>query len=106
MTEVERIVGLESVYFVTHDVDLALTYADRIVLLRDGSIVADGPPLDVIRDRDRWVACNLRVTSLMEANAEWEAQTGRFLSAHELARLLVGLDSERGSSPNGGRDLS
>jgi energy-coupling factor transport system ATP-binding protein len=106
MTEVERIVGLESVYFVTHDVDLALTYADRIVLLRDGSIVADGPPLDVIRDRDRWVACNLRVTSLMEANAEWEAQTGRFLSAHELARFLVGLDSERGSSPNGGRDLS
>ena len=45
MTEVERIAGLESVYFVTHDADLALTYADRILLLREGRIVADGSPL-------------------------------------------------------------
>ena len=36
--------GLESLYFVTHDVDLALTHADRILLFRDGRIVADGPP--------------------------------------------------------------
>ena len=68
MAEVERIAGLESVYFVTHDVDLALTYADRI-LLRDGTIVADGAPLEVIGDRDRWESCNLRFTSLVEANA-------------------------------------
>ena len=44
MTEVDRIAGLESVYFVTHDVDLALTYADRILLLREGTVVADGAP--------------------------------------------------------------
>jgi energy-coupling factor transporter ATP-binding protein EcfA2 len=107
MTEVERIVGLESVYFVTHDVDLALTYADRIVLLRDGQIVADGAPLDVIRDRDRWVACNLRVTSLMDANAAWEAHTGRFLGAQELARQLVEHErTERGRQLHGGREHS
>jgi energy-coupling factor transporter ATP-binding protein EcfA2 len=107
MTEVERIVGLESVYFVTHDVDLALTYADRIVLLRDGTIVADGAPLDVIRDRDRWVACNLRVTSLMDANAAWEAHTGRFLGAQQLARILVEQDGiERGRQLHGGRELT
>jgi energy-coupling factor transport system ATP-binding protein len=96
MTEVERIAGLESVYFVTHDVDLALTYADRILLLRDGTIVADGAPLDVIRDRDRWVACNLRVTSLMEANAHYAGRTGRFMGAEELAALVAELDHLQG----------
>ncbi len=105
MTEVERIDGLESVYFVTHDVDLALTYADRILLLRDGSIVADGAPLDVIRDRDRWVACNLRVTSLMDANAEWADRTGRFMGGEELASFVARLDPiERGVEHHGGRD--
>lgn len=107
MTEVKRIAGLESVYFVTHDVDLALTYADRILLLRDGSIVADGAPLDVIRDRDRWVACNLRVTSLMDANARWADRTGRFLGGEELASVVAGLDPrERGSDQHGGEEPS
>jgi energy-coupling factor transporter ATP-binding protein EcfA2 len=94
MREVERIEGLESVYFVTHDADLALVHADRILLMREGRIVADGPPLDVIADRDRWTACNLRYTSLMEANAEWGGQTGAFLAADELA-MWIAARSER-----------
>jgi energy-coupling factor transport system ATP-binding protein len=98
MTEVERIAGLESVYFVTHDVDLALTYADRILLLREGRIVADGPPLEVIADRDRWVACNLRVTSLMEANAALAPRTKRFLGPEALAHVVI---AERGVIPGG-----
>jgi energy-coupling factor transport system ATP-binding protein len=99
MTEVRRIAGLESVYFVTHDVDLALTYADRIILLREGSVIADGPPLDVIADRDRWISCNLAYTSLMEANATWGRRTGRFLSGAELAAVVAGAESgARGST--------
>lgn len=34
---------------VTHDLNLAATYATRIVLLRAGRIIADGPPADVFR---------------------------------------------------------
>jgi energy-coupling factor transporter ATP-binding protein EcfA2 len=89
MREVERIDGLESVYIVTHDVDLALIHADRILLMRDGRIVADGAPLEMIADRDRWTACNLRYTSLMEANARVGNQTGRFLAPEELATWIV-----------------
>jgi energy-coupling factor transport system ATP-binding protein len=96
MTEVGRIDGLESVYFVTHDADLALAHADRILLMRDGRIVADGAPLDVIADRDRWADCNLRYTSLMKANARWGSATGRFMPADELARWIVGQDLEGG----------
>jgi energy-coupling factor transport system ATP-binding protein len=90
MTEVERIAGLESVYFVTHDADLALTYADRILLLREGRIVADGSPLEVIADRALWLSCNLRFTSLMEANARWGGQTGRFMGTEQLADWVAG----------------
>ena len=89
MREVATIEGLESVYFVTHDADLALVHADRILLMRDGRIVADGPPLDVIADQERWIACNLRFTSLMEANAEWGSQTGAFLAADQLANWIA-----------------
>jgi energy-coupling factor transport system ATP-binding protein len=87
--EVLAIPGLESVYLVTHDVDLALTHADRILLFRDGRIVADGPPLEVIEDSDRWISCNLRPTSLMAANARWGDREQGFLDAETLARQVV-----------------
>jgi energy-coupling factor transport system ATP-binding protein len=100
MREVQRIAGLESVYFVTHDVDLALIHADRILLLRDGRIVADGPPLEVIANRQRWTSCNLRYTSLMEANAQWAATSGRFLDAASLAAHVA--TGEGSTGPTGG----
>ena len=90
MHELLAIPGLQSVYFVTHDVDLALAHADRILLFRGGEIVADGPPADVIEDEDRWTSCNLRVTSLMRANTAQRGATGRFLGAEELAAWIRG----------------
>jgi energy-coupling factor transport system ATP-binding protein len=87
--EVTAIPGLESIYLITHDVDLALTHADRILLMRDGELVADGPPTDVIADEDRWIACNLRPTSLLRANAQWGEEPGRLLDSETLARRIV-----------------
>jgi energy-coupling factor transport system ATP-binding protein len=52
MAELLAIPDLESVYLVTHDVDLALAHADRILLFRDGEIVADASPSDVIEDEE------------------------------------------------------
>ena len=89
MGEVAAIPGLESLYLVTHDVDLALTHADRILLFRDGQVVADGPPTAVIADEERWIACNLRPTSLLRANAHWRQANGRLLDAEALARRIV-----------------
>jgi energy-coupling factor transporter ATP-binding protein EcfA2 len=93
MREVLAIPGLESVYFITHDVDLALTHADRILLFRDGRIVADGSPKEVIVDEARWRSCNLTETSLMQANARWDGRDGRFLDAESLALRIA--QSER-----------
>jgi energy-coupling factor transport system ATP-binding protein len=89
LRQVLAIEGLESVYLITHDVDLALTHADRILLFRDGRIVADGPPREVITDTNRWIGCNLRPTSLMAANARWGDREQGFLDAETLSRRIV-----------------
>ena len=94
MREVTAIPGLQSLYFITHDVDLALTHADRILLFREGRVVADGSPMEVIADTARWRACNLRVTSLMEANARYGSAAGRFLDAETLARRVFAQGSD------------
>jgi energy-coupling factor transport system ATP-binding protein len=94
MREVLAIPGLQSLYLVTHDVDLALTHADRILLFREGRVVADGPPNEVIADAARWGACNLRSTSLMRANIEWGTAEGGFLDARTLARRIVAHDHD------------
>ena len=89
LAEVATIPNLESLYLITHDVDLALTHADRILLLRDGVVVADGPPSAVITDEENWIACNLRLTSLLRANARWRPSQGRLLDAEALAQQIV-----------------
>src|SRR6185369_17715499 len=90
MAQVRAIPGIESLYIVTHDVDLALTHADRILLFREGRVVADGPPGHIVEDEERWVSCNLRPTSLMRANTRWRSRDDRFLGAEDLARWLIG----------------
>src|SRR5438876_1672497 len=89
LAEVTAIPALESLYLITHDVDLALTHADRILLMRDGVVVADGPPSAVITDEENWIACNLRLTSLLRADARWRPSQGRLLDAEALAQQIV-----------------
>jgi energy-coupling factor transport system ATP-binding protein len=96
LAEVTAIPGLESLYLITHDVDLALTHADRILLMRDGELVADGPPSDVIADEERWIASNLRPTSLLRANAQWRQGSGRLLDSEQLAKRIVAQERTAG----------
>jgi energy-coupling factor transport system ATP-binding protein len=105
MREVLAIPGLESIYFITHDVDLALTHADRILLFRDGRIVADGPPKEVILDEARWRDCNLTPTSLMQANARWGGRDGRFLDAESLALRIVASEQADSAGAEGGSSV-
>lgn len=75
----------DSVVFITHDLDLALIYATRIILLSGGRIAADGPPEEVLIDRDLLEACRIVPTSLLEENIKRLDRTSRFLRAEELA---------------------
>jgi energy-coupling factor transport system ATP-binding protein len=79
--------GFEAVLFITHDVDLAVIYASRVVLMADGIILADGAPPAVLGDRPLLEHCRLVPTSLLEANLARLPQTGRFLRAEALAHI-------------------
>ncbi len=57
--------ALDALLFITHDLDLALRYTQRVLLLKEGNLVADGPPLQVLSDTKLLDACNLRPTSLL-----------------------------------------
>lgn len=74
--------------FITHDVDLAVTYANRVLLFGDKHIVADGKPQDVLKDTDLLQKYRVRPTSLLHLNLELLLKTGRFLSAESLAAYV------------------
>lgn len=105
LDEVQAIMGLESTFLITHDVDLALTRADRILVLRDGRVVADGPPAEVIRNEEEWRACNLHRTSLMRANMAWRPGGERFLNATSLARSIIAQERAAPAATEGGSNI-
>lgn len=77
----------EAVLFITHDLDLAITFASRVILLADGRLAADGPPEEVLQDRALLERCGIVVTSLLEENTRLLSKTGRFMRAEELAHF-------------------
>jgi energy-coupling factor transporter ATP-binding protein EcfA2 len=71
--------------FITHDLDLAVTYANRVLLVGEGTVVADGPPEEVLQNFDLLDRCRVRVTSLLNLNLSLLPKTGGFLPAEALA---------------------
>ena len=87
MDAILQLPGFEAILFITHDVDLALIYANRILLVADGRLAADGAPHEVLRDFARLQACRVVPSSLLSLNVSRFAQTGRFLRAEALAHV-------------------
>jgi len=88
MDSILEMPGFDSIVFITHDVDLAVVYANRILLLSDGKLMADGSPQEVLGDEETLHACRVLPTSLLKINQERFSQTGRFMRAEELAHAL------------------
>jgi len=74
--------------FITHDLDLAIGYANRVVLFVDGRILADGVPHEVLGQPDLLRLCRLHPTSLLEENLRLLPRTGRFYRLELLAQSL------------------
>jgi energy-coupling factor transport system ATP-binding protein len=87
MDAILQLPGFEAVMFITHDVDLAVIYANRILLVADGRLVADGSPHNVLRDFKRLQACRVVPSSLLSLNVKRFGETGRFLRAEALAHV-------------------
>ncbi len=88
MDSILQMPGFGAVIFITHDVDLALVYANRILLLADGQLAADGPPAEVMADEALLRRCRVLPTSLLHLNLKHLPQTGRLMRAEELAHAI------------------
>lgn len=87
MESILQLPNFEAILFITHDIDLAVIFANRILLVADGRLVADGKPQEVLGDMERLIHCRLVPTSLLRLNLERFPQTGRFLRAEALAHV-------------------
>ena len=87
MDSILQMPGFEAILFITHDVDLAVIYANRVLLIADGQLIADGTPQEVLSDFDQLEACRLVPSSLLALNVKRFPQTGRFMRAEALAHI-------------------
>jgi energy-coupling factor transport system ATP-binding protein len=94
MDSILQLPGFEAVLFITHDVDLAVIFANRVLIINDGQLIADGKPQDVLDDFDRLKANRLIPTSLLALNLKQLSQTGGFLRAESLAHVSYRLSQE------------
>ena len=87
MESILQLPSFKAVVFITHDVDLAAVYANRILLIKRGQVVADGSPASVLKDFDRLRECRVIPTTLLQANVDMLPRTGRFMRAEALAHF-------------------
>jgi energy-coupling factor transport system ATP-binding protein len=89
MDAILQLPSFEAILFITHDVDLAVIYANRVLMVNGGALVADGPPQDVLANEQRLQENRLVPTSLLRANMARLPETGRFMRAEALAHLAT-----------------
>lgn len=80
--------GFDAILFITHDVDLAVVYANRVLLVFGGQLMADGTPYEVLKDESLLRRSRVLPTSLLRANVDAYPHLGRFHRAETLGRFL------------------
>ncbi len=87
MDSILQMPGFEAILFITHDVDLAVIYSNRVLVISDGHLDADGKPQNVLQDIERLKANRINPTSLLTLNLKKLSKTGRFMRAEALAHI-------------------
>jgi energy-coupling factor transport system ATP-binding protein len=95
MDSILTLPNFAAILFITHDIDLAVVYANRVLLMNQGRIIADGSPHGVLGDIDRVERNRLIPTTLLQANLQMFDRTGQFMRAEALAHVPPG--DRRGS---------
>ncbi len=85
MDSIVQLPSFEAILFITHDVDIAVVYANRVLLVDQGALAGDGPPGEVLSDTGLLTRCRLVPTSLLHENLSRRGRTARFLRAEALA---------------------
>jgi phospholipid/cholesterol/gamma-HCH transport system ATP-binding protein len=58
-----------TVFLVTHDLDTLLTVVDRLIVLADGKVMADGPVADVVHLDHEWIRSYFAVRTMIGGSA-------------------------------------
>lgn len=54
-----------AIAIITHDMDFALSVCDRLIVIAEGSLFADGTPAEIVRDRDVMVRADLAEPTIL-----------------------------------------
>jgi energy-coupling factor transporter ATP-binding protein EcfA2 len=87
MDSILQLPNFKAILFITHDIDLAVIYANRVLLVSEGTVVVDGAPEDVLKDYELLERCRLIPTSLLDLNLEMYGRTQKFMRAEALAHI-------------------
>jgi energy-coupling factor transporter ATP-binding protein EcfA2 len=87
MDSILQLPNFEAILFITHDIDMAVIYANRVLLVSEGTVVADGAPEEVLKDYDLLRKCRLVPTSLLDLNLTMYDRTQKFMRAEALAHF-------------------
>jgi energy-coupling factor transport system ATP-binding protein len=87
MDAILQLPSFEAILFITHDVDMAVIYANRVILVADGAVRADGKPEEVLKDYALLKACRVVPTSLLDLNLELLPKAGHFMRAEALGHI-------------------
>jgi len=89
MKSILQLPTFEAILFITHDIDMAVIFANRVLMVNKGRLVADGSPYEVLYDQQRLVENRLVPTSLLQVNLEHYPNTQKFFSAESLAHRVT-----------------
>jgi len=92
-----------TVIMITHELELAARYAEHVILLREGEIIARGETREVLSDADQLKRAGLMPLPISQLYALWVNQTGenwasRPLTPEEFAAAWLA-SSARGGVP-------
>jgi energy-coupling factor transporter ATP-binding protein EcfA2 len=88
MDAILQMPGYDAVLFITHDIDLAVIYANRILLVSNGYLIADGKPEEVLSNSELLAKSRILPSSLLRLNQKYYPVTHQFMRAEVLAHRI------------------
>ncbi|MBB6215174.1 cobalt/nickel transport system ATP-binding protein [Anaerosolibacter carboniphilus] len=64
----------------THDMDMVLELCDRIIVLKDGRVLADGPTMDILSNEDLMEESNLEIPLVLQNCPVCNGKKSNYLS--------------------------
>jgi energy-coupling factor transporter ATP-binding protein EcfA2 len=88
MDAILQMPGYDAVLFITHDIDLAVIYANRVLLVSDGRVIADDKPEIVLGNSQLLTKSRVLPSSLLRLNQKYYQVTHQFMRAEMLAHRI------------------